>query len=150
MRIIGCGITSHLQPSLGCLVEWLVVPSEGDEKVVPAFVAVGAGEAVSQNSAVEITPKGLLDIGGNSFITRSVGECQPSFEVRLHGAIPEGFLESATLIALGWRCDTFDGGIHDIPHWAGWIGVFYGAVVLSSTDQQRLAKKAHLKICNYI
>jgi hypothetical protein len=37
---------------------------EGDEEVVAALIAVGACEAVSQNSAVEIAAKGLLNIGG--------------------------------------------------------------------------------------
>jgi len=37
---------------------------EGDQEVVPALVAMGAGEAVSENAAVEIAAKGLLNMGG--------------------------------------------------------------------------------------
>ncbi|MDP2760617.1 MAG: hypothetical protein Q8O64_09490 [Sideroxyarcus sp.] len=85
---------------------------------MPALVAVGAGEAVSQNSAAEITPKGLLDIGWGGFIARLIGERQPGFEVRLDGAIPEGCLGTAALVALGLRCDGFGCGIHGKPHWA--------------------------------
>ena len=45
-------------------------------------------------------------------------ECQPRFEVRLHGAKPERFLGAAALVALwGWY-GMFDCGIHGIPHWA--------------------------------
>jgi hypothetical protein len=58
---------------------------------------MGAGEAVGQNPAVEIAAKGLLNIVGGGFIARPDGERQPRFEVRLDGAIPEGFLRSAAL-----------------------------------------------------
>jgi hypothetical protein len=39
----------------------------------------------------------------------------------LHGAIPEGCLGAAALVALGWRSAGFGCGIHGIPHWA-WMG----------------------------
>ncbi len=98
-----------------------LLTGKGNQEVVAAFVAVGAGETFSQNSTFEIPTKGLLDVGGCGFIARAVDERQPGLEVRLHGAIPEGCLGAAALVALGWRSAGFGCGIHGIPHWA-WMG----------------------------
>ena len=85
-----------------------------------AFVAMGAGKAVGKDAAAEIAAKGPLNVCRRRLIALPGRECQSGFEVRLNGAIPERFLGSAALVALGLRRDTFDCGIHGAsPSWSG-------------------------------
>ena len=54
-----------------------------------ALGAVGAGEAVSKDAALEIAAEGSLDMGRRCFTVLAAGELQPGFEVGLDDAIPQ-------------------------------------------------------------
>ena len=79
---------------------------------MPAFVAMGAGKTVRENSAFEIAAKGTFHMGRRRFIEFPGREFQPGFEVRLHGAIPQRLFGTAALLALCAERGTFDCGNH--------------------------------------
>ena len=59
----------------------------GDQEIVLALVAVGAGEAMRKDAAFEIAAEGSLDMGRRCFTVLAAGELQPGFEVGLDDAI---------------------------------------------------------------
>lgn len=84
----------------------------GDQKIVLALVAVGAGEAVGEDAAFEIAAEGSLDMGRRCFTVLAAGELQPGFEVGLDDAIPQRPLGTAALVALGCGRGALSGGCH--------------------------------------
>jgi hypothetical protein len=92
----------------------------GDQKIVLALVAVGAGEAVGEDAAFEIAAEGSLDMGRRCFTVLAAGELQPGFEVGLDDAIPQRPLGTAALVALGCGRGALSGGCHrGGPSWSG-------------------------------
>ena len=92
----------------------------GDQKIVLALVAVGAGEAVGEDAAFEIAAEGSLDMGRRCFTVLAAGEFQPGFEVGLDDAIPQRPLGTAALVALGCGRGALSGGCHrGGPSWSG-------------------------------
>jgi hypothetical protein len=72
---------------------------EGDEKVVPTFIAKGTGKAVGEESAREILAKIMFHIGGHGLAQgvlparlREIG-----LYVRLPGLIEHGLLRASNV-----------------------------------------------------
>jgi hypothetical protein len=78
---------------------------EGDEKVMPAFIAKGAGKAVGEDTALEIFAKIMFHIGGHG-VAQGVLPArlrEIALYVLLHGLIEHGSLRaSAPINARGW------------------------------------------------
>jgi len=68
------------------------VVSSGDQEIVPALVAAGAGKAVGEDAAFEIASEGPLDIRWWRLTGRLGGEFQPGFEASLDNAISQRLL----------------------------------------------------------
>ena len=84
------------------------------------LVAVGPGEAVSEDAAFEIAAKNPFDMGRRCFTVLAAGEFQPGFEVGLDDAIPQRPLGTAALITLGCGRGALSGGGHRVgPSWSG-------------------------------
>ena len=92
----------------------------GDQEIVLALVAVGAGESMRKDAAFEIAAEGSLDMGRRCFTVLAAGELQPGFEVGLDDAIPQRPLGTAALVALGCGRGALSGGCHRVgPSWSG-------------------------------
>ena len=76
----------------------------GEEEIVLALVAVGAGESMRKDAAFEIAAEGSLDMGRRCFTVLAAGLLQPGFEVGLDDAIP--------------RASARDGGVGSAGLWA--------------------------------
>ena len=61
----------------------------GDQKIVLALVAVGAGEAVGEDAAFEIAAEGSLDMGRRCFTVLAAGELQGTSATSFAGTMPE-------------------------------------------------------------
>ena len=98
----------------------------GDEKIVTALGASGAGKTIGENAAVEIATELAFDRGRTGGALPTVtGQFEPSGEGRLHGAIEHGTFGPATAID-GTRALERCG---------------YAVAVISSTERALAAKK---------
>jgi hypothetical protein len=99
---------------------------EGDQEIVAAGAATGAGKATGQDPALEVGSELALDVARDQ---RSVGialapTCQPGLEVLLHQPVESGALGTAAAIdprraGTGRGCEMRRDGRHPCPATAG-------------------------------
>jgi hypothetical protein len=86
----------------------------GDQGVVAAFAAAGAGKTVGENAAFEIAAEFTLGHRGCGCSATVILKCQPGRQMRLHSAVEQRALGLAAVIGCAARQRASDGGEHGV------------------------------------